>query len=429
MPFSRLAAFQLAVHGSALGFLLLLYRSAAPIDPPYLAMAFWTAFGLLVHAVQFDAVRSKGQSFRVSVGFAASMASIVVFEPLMAAVVVSLGSVSLRDLTGKNQWHKILFNRSMFVLCAGLAGLARAGADGLFREQGGGALWGFAAAGLTYYAVNSLLVSTVVALASGRTVQGVWQSASTTMAHVSYLTLGIMGVSLATVFQALGGLVVALLGIPLVASYYGLRSAVKGRQFYAQTVQLMADSLDLREHETAGHTQRIAICSQRLGKQLGLGGKALENVYFGGLLHDLGKLGTPDNVLLKPSGLTPDEMERARRHPAEGARLIEGYENLSGVATIVRHHHERFDGSGYPDRMAGDTIPLGARIVAVVDAFDALYFGRPYRAAVGWEDIQCELKRSEGTHFDPGVVSTFLSIDWPKELPDLLSEIETDADR
>ena len=211
-------------------------------------------------------------------------------------------------------------------------------------------------------------------------------------------------------------------GIPLVAFYYALQNSARVRQFYSQLIRSLSDSLDLREHETAGHTRRIAVLARHLGRMLGLDSNALESVYVAGLMHDLGKIGMPDHVLLKPEQLTDEEWAIARRHPAEGARLLEPYEHLRGVAEIVRHHHERYDGTGYPDGLEGEAIPLGARIVSVVDAFDAMYFGRPYRSARSWEEVREEVSRARGGQFDPQVTEVFLSLDWPRVLEQLLAE-------
>ena len=239
---------------------------------------------------------------------------------------------------------------------------------------------------------------------------------------ISYLTLATFGSALALIYVRVSPIAVLFFGIPLVAFYYALQNSAKVRQFYSQLIQSLSDSLDLREHETAGHTRRIAVLAQHLGQMLGLDSNALESVYVAGLMHDLGKIGMPDRVLLKPEQLTDEEWAVARRHPIEGARLLEPYEHLQGVAEIVRHHHERYDGSGYPDGLKGESIPLGARIVSVVDAFDAMYFGRPYRPARSWEEVREEVYRSRGSHFDPRVATVFLSLDWPKVLEGLLAQ-------
>ena len=128
------------------------------------------------------------------------------------------------------------------------------------------------------------------------------------------------------------------------------------------------------------------------------------------LLHDIGKIGIPDAILLKPGPLTPAEWKIMRRHPEIGRQLVEKIPFLSGAVPIVYHHHERWDGTGYPLGLRGEAIPLGARIFAVADAFDAMTFDRPYSRAISFEAARAEIERCAGTHFDPAVVATFVTI-------------------
>ena len=136
----------------------------------------------------------------------------------------------------------------------------------------------------------------------------------------------------------------------------------------------------------------------------------MRDLAHGVLLHDIGKIGIPDAILLKPGPLTPDEWTVMRRHPEIGKRLIERIPFLRGAVPIVYSHHEKWDGSGYPRALKGEDIPLGARIFAVVDAFDAMTFDRPYSKAVPFEAAKAEIRRCAGTHFDPAVVSAFLQV-------------------
>jgi HD-GYP domain-containing protein (c-di-GMP phosphodiesterase class II) len=137
---------------------------------------------------------------------------------------------------------------------------------------------------------------------------------------------------------------------------------------------------------------------------------ALRDIEHGVLLHDIGKIGIPDAILLKPGPLTPAEWKVMRRHPEIGRQLIEKIPFLRAAVPVVYHHHERWDGTGYPLGLRGAGIPLGARIFAVADAFDAMTFDRPYSRAISFEAARAEIRRCAGTHFDPAVVTTFLAI-------------------
>lgn len=179
---------------------------------------------------------------------------------------------------------------------------------------------------------------------------------------------------------------------------------------YRATLRGLAQTLEARDIETRGHSDRVVAYSMRLGKEMGLSSNDLIALEQGALLHDIGKIGVPDAVLLKPGTLTTDEWVRMRAHVGHGLRIIQGVEYLAGARFVVGQHHEKYDGSGYPNKLRGDRIHIHARIFAVADAFDAIRSDRPYRAAQSFERACEEIIANAGSHFDPAVVSAFLSI-------------------
>lgn len=182
------------------------------------------------------------------------------------------------------------------------------------------------------------------------------------------------------------------------------------QEAYQATLEALSGALDLRDHETEGHGRRVTRLAVALAQELGYPEKELDSLVYGAMLHDVGKIGIPDDVLLKPGPLTPEQWEIIRKHPSLGYRVLSKIKFLNGAAEIVRAHHERYDGKGYPRGLAGEKIPLGARIFAVVDAYDAMTCDRPYRKALPHEEAIAELKRNAGTQFDPRVVKTFLRL-------------------
>ena len=150
--------------------------------------------------------------------------------------------------------------------------------------------------------------------------------------------------------------------------------------------------------------------SLRIGEKLGMGPHELAVLHEAALLHDVGKIGVPDHVLLKPGPLTDDERRVMQQHAEMGYRILSAARHLRGVADLVHAHHERFDGTGYPRGLAGETIPLGARIFAVADVFDAVTSDRPYRSAMHWHDARKLVVEGSGSHFDPTVVAAFLAV-------------------
>ena len=172
----------------------------------------------------------------------------------------------------------------------------------------------------------------------------------------------------------------------------------------------LARAVEARDRYTIHHAERVGRYSQEIGSLLGLDADDDELIYQGGVLHDLGKIAIPDAILLKPGPLTADEFEIMKRHSAEGERICLSLRSVSFYLPIIRHHHERVDGSGYPDHLRGRDIPLGARIVAVADAWDAMTSDRPYRARRNFDQALHELRKGTGSQWDDEVVGTLLHL-------------------
>jgi putative two-component system response regulator len=193
-----------------------------------------------------------------------------------------------------------------------------------------------------------------------------------------------------------------------------IRSALRLRQALLRmdaahtAVAALANAVEAKDPSTERHCQRLANLAARLGSQAGLAGIELEAVAYGALLHDVGKIGVPEAILTKPSPLDADEWELMRRHPEIGERICQPLASAGLFSPIVRHHHERWDGRGYPDGLKGEAIPLGARIVSLVDAYDAMTHDRPYRRAQPTALAVNELWREAGGQFDRALVPLFV---------------------
>ena len=182
-------------------------------------------------------------------------------------------------------------------------------------------------------------------------------------------------------------------------------------QTYEETLQALAGALDLRDNETAGHSERVMAYAIEIARAMGCSKKQLDTIARGALLHDIGKIGTPDSILMKPGPLTPEERSVMQAHVGVGYGLLNHIAFLVDAAAIVLTHHERFDGTGYPQGLSGANIPLGARIFVVADTLDAMTSDRPYRRALPFATAREEMIRESGKQFDPQVVSAFLAID------------------
>jgi len=189
---------------------------------------------------------------------------------------------------------------------------------------------------------------------------------------------------------------------------------------YRMTLKALVQALETRDFETHGHSERVVTFSLRLGYELGLEKEALRDLELGALLHDIGKIGVPDAVLRKPAKLNEDEWAKMKLHPQHGQKILRNIPFLEGAARIVGQHHERWDGEGYPFGLRGEDIDIGARIFAVVDAFDAMVSDRVYRKGCPYSEALEELERCAGTQFDPMIVEAFKAI--PKEDWEILRE-------
>src|SRR5205085_417787 len=190
-----------------------------------------------------------------------------------------------------------------------------------------------------------------------------------------------------------------------------LTAALQGvAQAYSSTLAALVHALDAREHETSDHSQRVVRYTLAIAGNMGIPAAELEDVGRGALLHDIGKIGVPDSILLKPGPLTPSEWVEMRKHPEVGHRILASIQFLKPAAEIVLAHQERWDGGGYPRRLRGDDIPLGARIFAIADTLDAMTSDRPYRKASTFAEARMEIARCSGTQFDPQCVDAFVII-------------------
>ena len=182
------------------------------------------------------------------------------------------------------------------------------------------------------------------------------------------------------------------------------------QQAYVQMVLALAQAIESRDSYTAGHSERMVRLAERIAREMGCAEGDVQDIRWGARLHDVGKIGIPDNILNKPGGLSEVEWKMMRQHPILGEEILKSVERMRAVAMLVRHHQERWDGTGYPDRLRGEAIPLGSRILAAVDAYGAITEARPYKPARTHAEAVAEIRRCGGTQFDPRVVDVFVQV-------------------
>ena len=175
-------------------------------------------------------------------------------------------------------------------------------------------------------------------------------------------------------------------------------------ELYHDIIECLVGALEAKDLYTKGHSIRVADISYQLAKKMGIKGKELEIIHMSAHLHDIGKIGIPDEILHKEGKLTDKEFQSIKKHPEIGSNILKCSEKLKVLSELVLYHHERWDGKGYPNGLKGEEIPLGSRIIAVADSIDAMTSERPYRKAMSWEICKVEIENNKGKQFDPSIV-------------------------
>jgi putative nucleotidyltransferase with HDIG domain len=194
------------------------------------------------------------------------------------------------------------------------------------------------------------------------------------------------------------------------SAIYRVRLTDRLKENQLETVLALAKTIEARDNYTGGHSDRMTELAVMTATHLNCSYDEVQSIRWATLLHDIGKISIPDEILHKPAGLSPIEWDMVKSHPQKGAEIVLMVSNLEHIAVLILAHHEKFDGSGYPYRLSEQRIPLGARILSVVDAYSAMTDGRVYRQAISHEDALIELRRCAGTHFDPLVVDAFIQL-------------------
>ncbi|MFH1259935.1 MAG: HD domain-containing phosphohydrolase [Elusimicrobiota bacterium] len=195
------------------------------------------------------------------------------------------------------------------------------------------------------------------------------------------------------------------------------------QQLYMQTIQTLVQAIDAKDSYTKNHLSRATYYARAVAKEMHLPSIMVKNIEWAALMHDIGKIGISEQILNKPGPLTKEEMDIIRTHPGIGERIVAPISFLSDVTPMILYHHERYDGKGYPEGLIGDEIPLGSRIVSIIDSYDAMTSDRPYRRSLGRESAVIEMQKCSGTQFDPKVVEVFLKV-LDKEKTDGATESE-----
>lgn len=343
----------------------------------------------------------------VSVSFAVAFAAILLFQPLVVVIVNVLGDLfSLRRSRNAVQY---LFNAAQLTLTSGLAALA-------FRLVNPGELE-FTLSYITAtlipvslcFLLNSSFIAFIIALTQKEQPYKVWLT-NIKWSAPSFISMAPLGLFIALIYQNIGVWGLLLFFVPMMIARQSFISYLKMRQTFLATIQSLSATIDAKDPYTRDHSHRVAEYSTALARELGWSEERVGVLQHVALIHDLGKVAIPEVILKKKGKLTGVEYEQMKEHSVIGFNIIKDVKFLTGSADILKHHHERWDGSGYPDGLKGEQIPEGARILAVADAFDAMTSDRLYRKALGVLTAMQEIKECAGTQFDPRIAETFIRL-------------------
>ena len=384
----------------------------------------WLMFAILTIASGLLTVKVPSLDARVSVSEAFAFASVLLFGPHVGVVTLALDGIRV-SFHWRMKAEQTVFNFANL-------GLSMAAAASLFFVTSGAGplLAGPAPSPLialplavmtaTYFGVNSGLTAGAVALSSGRPVRSVWLKHYWPLIP-GYIAAASVSLLLVLAFREVQMLAVALIVPLLLVCYLTVRSSY-GRledakthvealnRLLLSTVETLATAIDAKDEVTHDHVRRVQQGTLALARAMGVTDlPALQAIEAAALLHDTGKIAVPEHILNKPGKLTPAEFEKMKRHAPIGAEILSSIEFPYPVIPIVRHHHENWDGTGYPDKLKGEAIPLGARLLSVVDCFDALTSDRPYRRRMTDAQALEILRERRGVMYDPAVIDVFLA--------------------
>ncbi len=336
----------------------------------------------------------------------------VAFDPLLtnpfgAVWTALLGTLQMRDIRREVAWYGTVYNRMVYVLATFIAwGSVKVTEPAVRVNDPAGTVAQVAIAGVLFTFVNFGLSIAAASLRTSTPVRRVW-ALSLSNVLLGLLALVPLGWLMAEIGFKVGLWASLFFLVPLVLARYVFNRYVEIRELFFGTVSALSQAIDAKDGFTRGHADRVSRIAGAIARELGLSETEIEQIELAGMLHDIGKIGVDDRILLKPVRLDPDEQEAMQRHPIYGAAILEPSRQLRPLVSIVLHHHEHFDGSGYPEGLIGDEIPIASRILLVADAYEAMTSDRIYRKAIGHERALEQLNRYKGVQFDPKVVRAF----------------------
>jgi len=369
------------------------------------AVALFALLGVLSDS---SFLRISFANVNTSVGFVPFIASVALFEHPWPMLIAGVTAVVVDTLVRHKPAIRVWFNTAQYMLAAGAGGLVYTALGGEPSvTQFKFSAVPFIGLVVTFFVINQGSVALAVAYSSGVSVRESWDRIGGGGARVYDLFASSLAVLLVFLFTKFQGWGVAILVLPLFFVRQLYQMNLQLQEELQEKLELMVKAIEARDPYTSGHSRRVAEYASTIARELGLSAKDVDNIKTAALLHDVGKIYEEFAPLLrKEDRLTPEERIVMQTHVVRSAELVGTVSKLKGVVLdTIRHHHERYDGAGYPDGFAGEAIPIGARIIMISDTIDAMTTDRPYRKALTLDRALEELGRHAGSQFDPKLVN------------------------
>ena len=368
-------------------------------------------FGIALAIALLDAfpIQRFGEQVEITTSNAVKFAVVLLYPIPVVIISIFVGTL-VSEILAKRVWFRKLFNIAQMTLTWAVTARLYDTLNNPPSEYFGSLenVFALVLAGLTAFVVNSVLVCLVISLAAHLPFLYVWTQNSKLVILQEFSILA-LGLSIAVLWR-FNPLAVVLAGVPLLVVRDSYKTANHLRRQTLDALHGLVQVVDERDHHTHDHSERVSNYARMIAQSLDLAQDEIEVIASAALLHDLGKVGMADDILFNPKQLDPYERKRAEHHAETGAMLLSKFPLFDKGAALVRHHHEHYNGRGYPDGLNGEMIPLGSRIISVADAYQAMTEDRPYRRALTQEDAIARLVEGSGTQFDPKVVQTFVQI-------------------
>lgn len=380
--------------------LLIFITSLLRLDYQRFPLSQVLTFLVLTMVAELMPIELSGNT-TISVSFAIIYAYILLSNPPMAVLVAFLGNVLAYAKSG---WYKSLFNGSQFAISVFLSG-------SVFQLFGGYAFaWNHISfylailfSILVFFLSNALLVVVVVSLSTGVPISTLWKKDFSGIL-LQYFALFPYSVLLFFIYTRIGYLGLFLFFFPLMVARYSFKLYVETKKVHLELLRALTAALDAKDPYTHGHSSRVSNLSLAIAEKLNLSDKKREMIEYAALLHDVGKIGIEDSILQKPGPLTEGEFLIVKRHPVIGFEIISKVDFLKEIAGFIRSHHERCNGSGYPDGKKHSDLPIESLILTVADVFDALTSDRPYRKAYSIDEALKIIEKEGNDYYDPKVI-------------------------